>query len=325
MFVDLPLDQLRDYRPPLPEPPGFDAFWERTLAETRKVALDPVFAPVGTGLTRIDCFDVTFSGFGGHRIRGWLLLPSGTEGRLPCVVQYIGYHGGRGRPADWLLWPSAGWAVLVMDSRGQGASTLPGDTPDPAGGTGPSVPGRLTQGILDPENHYYRRLYTDGVRAVETAREHPRVDPSRIVVSGGSQGAAIATAVSALVPGLEHAFLDVPFMSHIRRAAEITPEDPYAELGRFLASQRHLVEQVFATLDHFDGMNFAARNTTPALYSVGLRDGVTPASTVFAAYNHHAGPKDIRVWPFNGHEGGGSAQVAAQLELLSPGGTPPQA
>lgn len=320
MFVDQPLDQLRQYLPAPPDAPGFDDFWQNTLTETRKHDLDAVFTPVEVGLAKVACHDVTFSGFGGHRIRGWLLHPADADGPLPTVVQYIGYNGGRGRPHDWLLWPSAGWATLVMDSRGQGAGWRTGDTPDPAGGTGPSVSGRMTHGVLDPEDYYYRRLYTDGVRAVEAARSHPIVDPTMIVASGGSQGGAIAQAVSSLVPDLAHAFIDVPFMSHIKHAVEITEDDPYGEIGRFLSAQRHLVDRVFATLAYFDGVNFAVRNQTPALFSVGLRDGITPASTVFAEYNHHAGPKDLRVWQFNGHEGGDSAQVAEQLALVARGG-----
>ncbi|MEU9832805.1 acetylxylan esterase [Streptosporangium sp. NPDC048047] len=315
MFVDMPLAQLLEYRPDRHEPEGFDAFWERTLAETRAHDLGAVFAEVETDLALVRVFDVRYAGFGGHEIRGWLLTPAAAEGPLPCVVQYIGYNGGRGVPHDWLTWPVAGWAVFVMDSRGQGGGWRVGDTPDPVGGTGPQVSGKLTQGVLDPDDYYYRRLYADGVRAVEAARTHPLVDPSRVVVSGGSQGGAIAMAVSSMVPDLLFAFIDVPFMSHIRHAAVITDEDPYAELGRFLKSHRHRLDRVFATLDHFDGVNFAARNTTPALFSVGLRDGVTPPSTVFAAYNHYAGPKDIRVWHFNGHEGGESAQVAEHLKV----------
>ncbi|GIH70046.1 acetylxylan esterase [Sphaerimonospora thailandensis] len=54
---------------------------------------------------------------------------------------------------------------------------------------------------------------------------------------------------------------------------------------------------------------------TPAQFSVGLHDGVTPLSTVFAAYNHYAGPKDISAWPFNGHEGGGSQPAQEMLGI----------
>ena len=39
-------------------------------------------------------------------------------------------------------------------------------------------------------------------------------------------------------------------------------------------------------------------------------DDITPASTVFTAFNHYAGPKQIEVYPFNGHDGGGTQQSA---------------
>jgi cephalosporin-C deacetylase len=109
----------------------------------------------------------------------------------------------------------------------------------------------------------------------------------------------------------------VPFLCHYRRASEITDENPYAELVTYCKTHRDQVEQVFATLSYFDGVNFAARATAPALFSVALMDEVCPPSTVFAAYNHYAGPKEISVWPYNGHEGGAGFQRAAQIRYLA--------
>ena len=76
------------------------------------------------------------------------------------------------------------------------------------------------------------------------------------------------------------------------------------------------VDGVFATLSYIDAVNHARRATAPALFSVGLIDEVTPASTVFAAHNHYAGEKAIEVYPFNGHEGGGTRHRLAQLAWL---------
>ena len=42
-----------------------------------------------------ETFDVTFNGFGGQPVKGWLILPSQRTGITPCVVEYIGYGGGR--------------------------------------------------------------------------------------------------------------------------------------------------------------------------------------------------------------------------------------
>lgn len=325
MLFDLPLDELRRYRPERHEPADFDRFWQETLAKARSFDLDPRFEPVRTRLVTVETYDVTFSGYGGQRIKGWLHLPRGAAGPLPCVVEYVGYGGGRGLPHQWLLWSAAGYAHLVMDTRGQGSVWCPGDTPDPeADGGNPQAPGFMTRGVLAPETYYYRRLYTDAVRAVEAARSHPRVDPARVVVAGISQGGGVALAAAALLGDVAGVLADVPFLCHMRRGTEITDENPYAEVARFCRTHRHLVERVFATLAYFDAMHMSARATAPALFSVALMDRICPPSTVFAAYNHYAGPKELRVWPYNDHEGGEGFQQAEQLAfchgLLGAGG-----
>ena len=74
-FYDKPLDELKTYLPAREEPADFDAFWAGTLAAARRHDLNPVFAPVDVGLQTIDAFDVTYSGYAGQRIKGWLLVP----------------------------------------------------------------------------------------------------------------------------------------------------------------------------------------------------------------------------------------------------------
>lgn len=316
---DLPLHELEQYAPDRAEPADFDSFWEKTLAEAASFALDARFDEVDAGYSELVTEDVTFAGFGGHPIKGWMLRPRSAAGPLPTVVTYIGYGGGRSLLGEWTSIPSTGVAHFVMDLRGQGAGHRSGDTPDP-GVSGPHFGGHLTLGIDSPETYYYRRLFTDAVRAVEAAQAHPFVDPSRVLISGGSQGGAIALASAALSPTvLEHAplaaIVDVPFLSHVRRATEIVNTAPYGELVRYLGIQRGREEEVFHTLAYFDGVNFAARATMPALFSVGLLDDVCPPSCVYAAYNHYAGPKSMNVFPYNGHENGGAVQAAEHVRF----------
>ena len=311
-MFDLSPADLLDYRPAVAEPAGFDAFWRRTLAAARQHDLAAELTPFDALLPGVRVSDVRFGGYDGQRVAAWLLTPAGADEPLPCVVQFIGYGGGRGRPHEWLLWPAAGYAVLVVDSRGQGD----GDTPDLAGDSTPHHSGLMTRGVLDPEQYYYRRLFTDAVRAVDLAAALPGVDPARVVVAGASQGGGIAQAVAGLHSGVRAALVDVPFLTHFRRATEITDSHPYQELSAFCAANREHVERVFDTLSHFDGVHFAARATAPALYSVGLMDDICPPSTVYAAYNRYGGPKRMQVWPYNRHEGGGSAQWPIQLRWL---------
>ncbi|MEU5872194.1 acetylxylan esterase [Glycomyces sp. NPDC047369] len=317
-LFDLPLDQLRTYRPEVPEPADFDRFWQTTLAETAAYDLDVRIEQVATDLVTVDAFDVTFAGFGGHPIKGWFVKPGGVAGPLPCVVEYLGYTGGRSYPWAHTLFPAAGWAHFVIDTRGQGSGNWnPGDTGDPYGTTGPTAKGWVTQGLEAPEHYYYRRVFTDAVRAVDVVKGLEWIDPDRIVVTGGSQGGATAQAVAGLRGDLAGAMVDVPFMCYIRRAVTITDAPVYGEFVEFLAGQRLREEQVFATLDYFDGVHFAARATAPALYSVGLMDPDCPPSTVFAAYNRWQGDKQITVWPWNRHEGGGIHHRREQLKFLA--------
>jgi cephalosporin-C deacetylase len=317
MLYDMPLEELQLYKPDRHEPQDFDEFWKRSISDSQSFDLNAQFVSADFNLVLMDTFDVTFNGFGGQPVKGWFIFPKNAEKPLPCVVKYIGYGGGRGFPVDWLLFPSAGYALFVMDTRGQGSSWLQGDTPDNFDqDAGPHYPGFMTQGILNPESYYYRRVFIDAVRAVEAARSHSLVDKHRIFCSGGSQGGGMSIAVAGLVPDLAGIMPDVPFLCHFKRAVTLTDERPYSEISHFLKTHRDKIETVFNTLSYFDGLNFAVRAKVPALFSVGLMDITCPPSTVYAAYNYYAGKKEIRTYEFNLHEGGESYQDLEKLKFL---------
>ena len=321
-LFDLPLSELRAYKPEVREPDDFDEFWTTTLAEARSAGGDVVLGDT-LRLAGVEITDVTFPGFGGHPIKAWYARPTGAAGPLPCIVEAAGYGGGRGLAIEHTLWPSAGYAYLFMDTRGQGSAWgNGGDTADPVGG-GPAIPGFMTRGIDAPEQYYFRRVFTDAVRAVDAARTLPGVDASRIIFKGGSQGGGITLAVAGLVPDLIAVMPDVPFMCHFERALEITDSMPYGEIRQYLSIHRDRDEQVFDTLSYFDGVNFAKRANAPSLWSVALMDQTCPPSTVFAAFNWYGDAtapdvsKQIELYPFNGHEGGSGHQIAKQIDYVA--------
>jgi cephalosporin-C deacetylase len=315
---DLSLDELQSFSPTIAEPADFDGFWESTIAEARAIGGDIVVERQASPLTTVEVYDVTFPGWGGQPIKGWFMVPAATSGRLATVIEFNGYGGGRGFPHDKLPWVSAGYAYFFMDTRGQGSGWgSGGHTPDDAG-TGPSHPGFMTRGIENPNTYYYRRLFTDAVRAIDAVREFDRVDPDRIAIGGGSQGGAITLAAAGLVDGLVAVLPDVPFMCNFERAVGMTDADPYGEIVRYLSVHRDLVDQSFRTLSYFDGANFATRATAPTIFSVALLDPICPPSTVFAAYNRYAGAdKTIEVYQFNEHEGGQGHHWVRQAAWLA--------
>ncbi len=317
-FFDLPLEQLEAFKPTRTEPTDFDAFWTSTLAEARAFPLNAVFEPTSPEIKTLEIFDVTFNGFAGQPIKAWLVLPKHRHGKLPCVVEYIGYGGGRGLPIDHLGFSSAGFAFLIMDTRGQGTTWREGHTPDiETEPSNPQFPGFMTRGILKPSSYYYRRVFTDAVRAIEAARAHPAVDASRIAVTGASQGGGISIAAAALEPSVSFCLPEVPFLCAYRRATEMIDTMPYTEITNYLKTHRSQLETVFNTLSYFDGVNFAARAKSKALFSVGLMDTICPPSTVYAAYNHWQGEKEMRVYPYNNHEGGQTVHFLEKIRFLN--------
>jgi cephalosporin-C deacetylase len=326
---DLSGQELASYDPPLQAPEDLDAFWEQTLAETRSHELDPVLERAESPFVVVESYDVSWRGFGGDPISGWLHLPAGRapgDGPLPAVIQYQGYGGGRGLVFENLFWAAAGYAHLVMDTRGQGSGWSTGVTHDPAG-SAPAQPGYMTRGLTDPASYYYRRVYADAVRAVEFVRTVDEVDASAICVTGASQGGGLSLAVAALAEGVRAVMPDVPFLCDFRRSTQVAMTNPYLEIVRYLASHRDHEDAAFATLAYFDGAVLARRASAPALFSVALMDETCPPSTVYAAYNAYGGAKEIVTYPYNDHEGGEAFHKARQAawlaETLAAGGIAP--
>ena len=315
-LTDMPLEALHAYRPELTAPDDLETFWDATLTEARAAAAAPRITPVDGPFRSLRIEDLTFSGFAGDEIRGWIVRPPGDE-MLPAVIEYIGYGGGRGLPGERVTWANAGYVHVIMDTRGQGASWSVGVTPD-AHGSAAAFPGVMTRGIRDPRDYYYRRLITDAVRLVDVVRSLPGVDPDRIAVTGVSQGGGLSIAAAALAGDAVAAVLpDVPFLCDFPNAILRTPLPPFTEITRYLSVHRDDAETALRTVSYVDGAILARRITAPAYFSVGLMDDIVLPSGVFAAY-HAVASEDsaIEVYPYNGHEGGGYRHFLKQVAWL---------
>jgi cephalosporin-C deacetylase len=332
-LFDYPLDQLRNYTSEAAAPDDLDAFWDATLDEARSHPLNAVFEPVDNYLAVIDSFDVTYAGYGGSPIKGWLHLPAnraaGTP--LPVVVEYVGYSGGRGLVNQNTRWAQAGYAHFIMDTRGQGYGWMTGETPDPHPSAGEvAYAGLMTRGAGSREDYYYRRVYVDAFRAVEAVQSHPEIDASKVVLAGISQGGGITVAVAGLAAGRLEGILaalpDVPFLQDFPRAIDIAPRGPYPEIAEFLARHRDRYRPILAVLNYFDGVHLGKAANVPALFSVAQMDDICPPSTVFASFNAYGSgstdtsgtgaAKEIEVYRFNNHEGGQEHHWIKQLLFL---------
>jgi cephalosporin-C deacetylase len=112
-------------------------------------------------------------------------------------------------------------------------------------------------------------------------------------VAGASQGGGIAQAVAGLRTGLRRAIIDVPFLTHFRRASGITDAYPYREFADMLSVNRDRVDHVFTILDYFDGLHFAAHGTAPTLYTVclGNKSALLRAKRAVCVGRESGGPR----------------------------------
>jgi cephalosporin-C deacetylase len=298
-WYDMPLERLREYRTSTLEPEGLDDWWAKRLSHARAQVQPAIFTPHEPDVYHpLQVFDVEFSGADGDPIRAWYIKPA-DKPNPPVVVKFIGYGGGRGAPSEHVLLPALGYAVFVMDSRGQGGRWATGATGD--GSTGPENSQVMSRGITTPEDYYYTRMFTDAVLAVDVALELAGAGGT-VAVSGGSQGGGLALAAAALhrdAVSVCHA--DVPFLCDIQRAITLAPQGPYPEIPDFLAENVALIDTALNTLRYIDCALLARRITAPTLVSVGLMDAICPPSTVFAASTEINADKDIVVYPYSGH------------------------
>ncbi len=313
--IDMPLEQMRQYKPALNREADFESYWESTMSSARNQPLNAELIPYHLGAKTVDAFAVRFDGFEGGRIAGWYARPA-ERGKFPGLCLYHGYSGRGTRPLDMLGIASQGIAVLSMDCRGQnGQSQDTNITPEGQLG------GWMTRGIRDPRKYYYRYVYADAVRALELLANREEVDDTRLAIGGGSQGGGITLAVAALSDRPILAMPDIPFLCDYRRAIQITGNGPYPEITNFLRAFPGLYETAFKTLSYCDNLNLAPWIRCQTVVSNSLWDDVCPPSTIFAVYNHITAEKSMEMYPFHKHEiphESGEARFKLLMSVLRP-------
>lgn len=297
-IVDLPLEQLKIYKPPLTRRSNFKNFWNDNIKLSRDQPLNLRLKKIDYPVKKIEAYWVIFDGFLDKTpINGWVIKPVG-KGPFPTLLSFHGYGMNRGVISDHLSWVLQDILVMAIDIRGQS-----GDTPDFAKYPYGSITGHMTKGILDENTYYYRYVYMDCFRALNILFQMNEVSKDRIGIVGGSQGGGLTLVTTALGGKIALSLPEIPFLCNFERAVEVAASDPYLEIARYLKTHPKMVERVFETLSYFDAMNFAPDINCPILMSVGLFDTICPPSTVFAVFNYISSKeKELAIYHGMSHE-----------------------
>ncbi|MCK9857162.1 acetylxylan esterase [Paenibacillus sp. ATY16] len=301
-LIDMPLEQLYNYKGRNPRPEDFDAYWERALDEMRAVDPQIELVPSSFQVPFADCFDLYFTGVRGARIHAKYVRPKNVPEPHPAIIQFHGYTGNAGDWSDKLAYAALGYSVFSMDCRGQG-----GLSEDTGGVKGTTHNGHIIRGLNDhPDNLLMRHIFLDTAQLAGIAMDRPEVDPDRVGAIGGSQGGALTIACASLEPRISRLAPVYPFLCDYKRVWEMDlAKDAYGELRTFFRhfDPRHeREEEIFEKLGYIDLQHLANRIKGEVLMTVGLADTICPPSTQFAAYNNITAPKSADIYPDYGHE-----------------------
>ncbi len=262
------------------KPADFDDFWKKAIDELNKV--DPAYSiklDEDQSTISHNVYLVQMQSLDAVPIQGWLSVPK-VGGKYPILVGLPGYNV--------TLKPLYGddFVIFQLNIRKTKA----------AGDPILSKEYDFTLYNIDKPDHYiYRGAYMDCIRAIDFLYAYKdmelNLDVSRIAVSGGSQGGALALVTAALDRRVKACITDNPIycdMHHLINIAErrnpvVWPVNKYKD---YLKQSPGLsMKSIMTTMDYYDPQNFTPMIKCPVLLGLGLLDMMAPPSTIFAAYN----------------------------------------
>jgi cephalosporin-C deacetylase-like acetyl esterase len=260
------------FKPSVPRPADFDAFWAGKLAALAAVPINPQLTPVPAPKPNIDFFKVQLDSVGSH-VQGYLATPKGG-GKHPALIlyQYAGVYALDPRTAADRA--AEGWLAFNVDSHDQ----------DPAAADG--APRNYAMvGANDRETSYFLTMYLRDTRAIDYIRSRPDWDGKTIVVMGTSMGGQQSFATAGLNPQyVTHLVVNVPagFDINGEKAGRRPgyPNWPTDDAAIMQAGQ------------YFDPVNFASKIKAKSVVAFGLIDTTSPPAGVFTAFDQIAAPKE---------------------------------
>ncbi len=285
-----------DYATSVTRPDDFDAFWAAIMDEAHGIPLNPEMTHVPLRSTaEVDVYEIHYDSLDNLRIAGWYCVPkeSYLPPPYPALLIVPGYISEPTLPKSWA---KMGYAAVGVAPRGKLRSNSHYN---------PGYPGLLTNNIIDRHTYSYRGFYIDAARAVDFVLSRPEVDHSRIGVHGSSQGGALTITTAALRSDvITVGAAGAPYLCGFMDAAALTHSWPYEEINDYLRTYPERAEAMRATLNYFDGINFAPLIRCPMLTYLGLGDDVCPPETGYAFHNALTCPKELHVAPRCAHDAG---------------------
>ncbi|MGQ4809795.1 Cephalosporin-C deacetylase [Candidatus Entotheonellaceae bacterium PAL068K] len=296
-----------NYPTKVKKPEDFDSFWDRVLHQAETIPLDPEVVPEPFRTSDdIEVFQVFYTSLDHVRIAAWYCRPRHRTGRTPAVLLLPGYQMDPPIPKEWAR---KGYIALCVAPRGKLRSNRQFN---------PGYPNLLTYNIVDRHTYAYRGFYVDAWRGIDFLLSRPEVEPTRIGVTGSSQGGGLTITTAAMRSEVRAAAAGAPYLCGFMDAIELTHTYPYQEINDYLHLHPTSRQAVEETVAYFDGINFADKIACPIIVNIGLQDNVCPPETGYALFNHiQVEDKKLYTYDGHGHDAGRHAHSAIVDEFLA--------
>lgn len=281
-------------------PPDFENFWDRAKADLAAVPPEYKVILDESKTTKFHkIYKVEMKSLEGVTIFGWLTIPRLAK-KFPVIVGFQGYRV----ELDPLIYDS--YVGFNLNTRGieKNWKSFNPENIQP-----------LIINIEDPEKYVYRGIYMDCVRAIDFiyANADMGFDLERILVFGGSQGAALTLVTAALTGNkintliVDNAIFCDFHESYNLLSNELYNNFPVKHLVEYARDNPPVkVKDLLDNLCYYEVQNFMPMINASIIYAVSLLDPLAPAATVIAAYNKlkpsTIAKSEIYVAPHLGHE-----------------------
>lgn len=282
-----------EIKPTVSLPKDFDDFWKKAMAENNKIPMDAVVthkpefstATVDVYLVRLQNYKL------GHYLYGYLSKPKDNK-LHPVLLNLPG--AGVKKISPITSFAEQGFISFTTEIHGVSPEINDADFK--------SVRENLTDywaiNLNDKDNYYYKSVYLGCVRAIDFLTSLPEFDKKNVVVTGGSQGGALAIVAAGIDKRVNYVTSFYPALSdntgYLHNRAGGWP-------SMFSDKYKNNSPEKINTMSYYDVVNFARKINIPGFYSTGYNDNTCSPTSTLSAFNSVKAPKEIVITPISGH------------------------
>lgn len=274
-------------------PKDFDAFWIKAKAENSKIPMDAVVthkpelstATVNVYLVRLQNYK------SGNYFYGYLSKPKDDK-KHPVLFNPPG--AGVKKIVPITAYAEKGFISFTTEIHGVSPEINDADFES----TREKLKEYWAINLDNKDNYYYKKVYLDGVRAIDFLTSLPEFDKKNVVVTGGSQGGALTIVAAGIDKRVNYIASFYPALSDNTGFLNNRSAGwPFMFSDKY---QNNSPEKI-KTMEYYDVVNFARKITVPGFYSTGYNDNTCSPTSTLSAFNSVTAPKEIVITPISGH------------------------